>query len=68
MCRALYTLERGQLASKPVSAAWAMEHLDPPWTDQVDRALSWRHDRRPDDAAFPDTLAFIGFTLDRAGV
>jgi hypothetical protein len=68
MCRALYTLEHGRLASKPVTAAWAMQHLDPPWTDQVDRALIWRHDRRPDAAALPDTLAFIRFTLDRAGV
>jgi hypothetical protein len=68
MCRALYTIEHGELATKPVAAAWARGHLDPPWTEQVDRALSWRSDRRPDAAALPDTLAFVQFTLDRAGV
>jgi Domain of unknown function (DUF4111) len=68
MCRALYTLETGRLASKPVTAAWALDHLDPPWTGQVERALVWRRDRRPAPAALPETLAFIRFTLAQAGI
>jgi Domain of unknown function (DUF4111) len=44
MCRDLYALEHGTLASKPVAAAWASRGLGPPWTAQVERALGWRPD------------------------
>jgi hypothetical protein len=66
MCRALYTIEHGRLVSKPVAAAWARERLGPPWAALVDRALAWRSDHRPDEAALPEALAFIRFTVERA--
>ena len=63
MCRALYTLERGAVASKPAAAAWAREALGVPWAALIDRALAWRGDTRRDDPA--ETLAFIRSTIAR---
>jgi hypothetical protein len=42
MCRALYTLSTGEVASKPVSARWAQEMLEPRWRDLIAAALEWR--------------------------
>jgi hypothetical protein len=64
MCRALYTLERGEVVSKPVAAAWAREALGPRWAPLIERALAWRPDHRPDDAA--ETLRFIRHTIECA--
>jgi hypothetical protein len=67
MCRDLYALEHGTLASKPVAAAWASRRLGPPWTAQVERALGWRSDPRIDDRALPETLAFVAHVVALAG-
>jgi predicted nucleotidyltransferase len=61
MCRMLHTLETGDVATKPVAAAWARGKLPAPWTGMVDRALEWRRDHAPDD--MDETLAFIRFVL-----
>ena len=66
MCRALYTLEHGEVVAKPVAAAWAGRRLDPPWPDLVARALRWRADERPDDAALPETLRLVADAVARA--
>lgn len=63
MCRALYLLERGEVASKPVAAAWARRALEPPWPPLVERALRWRYDTQPDDLTA--TLDFIRYTIGR---
>lgn len=63
MCRALYTLEQGEVASKSVAAAWARDRLEQPWPDLIDRALPWRGDERPADPT--ETLAFIRYTIAR---
>jgi hypothetical protein len=67
MCRDLYALEHGTLASKPVAAAWASRRLGPPWTPQIERALGWRSDPRIDDRALPETLAFVAHVVALAG-
>src|SRR5438105_7327825 len=64
MCRALYTLERGEVVSKPVAAAWAREALGTRWAPLIERALAWRPDHRSDDVA--ETLRFIRYTIKRA--
>lgn len=63
MCRILYTLQSGEVVSKPVAASWAMAALDPAWTPLIEQALLWRHDHQPDDLS--DTLGFIRFTVAR---
>lgn len=64
MCRALYTLDHGEVVSKPGAARWARETLPPPWPDLIAKALRWRHDTRADDLT--ETLAFIRYTIERA--
>lgn len=64
MCRALYTLAHGAVASKPVAATWAQQRLPPPWPDLIAKALLWRHDRAPDDLG--EMLAFIRYTIEQA--
>jgi hypothetical protein len=63
MCRALYTVERGEVASKPVAAAWACAALGRRWSPLVERALTWRHDARPDDMT--EMINFIHYTVER---
>lgn len=61
MCRMLYTIKHGKVATKPVAASWGRETLGDPATSLVDRALEWRYDSQPDD--LEETLAFIRSTL-----
>jgi len=42
MCRALYTLETGAVASKLVAARWTQAQLGAPWAALIERALAWR--------------------------
>ncbi len=61
MCRMLYTLTNGVIASKPASAAWATNHLDPKWKPLIERASSWRPDDRVDDLG--QSLELIRYAL-----
>ncbi len=62
MCRSLYTLQHGEVASKPVAARWAWETLGEPWSLLIEQALAWRHGH--DIAVLSQTLDFIRFTLE----
>jgi len=66
LCRMLYTLEYGRIASKLVAARWAQERLGNPWTVLIERAWDGRHN--PQMNATPEdlniTLNFIRFTLE----
>lgn len=66
MCRALYTLDHGSVASKPSSARWAQTALDPRWFSLIEQALAWPHPPQPDN--LDETLAFIRYTLARAKI
>ncbi len=63
MCRALFTLEHGALASKLAAAAWARSALGEAWTPLIERTLAWRHDPTPGDPA--EALAFVRFAIER---
>ncbi len=41
MCRALYTLTTGELASKAKAANWAMASLPSEWCSLINHALGW---------------------------
>jgi Domain of unknown function (DUF4111) len=66
LCRALYTYEHGEQASKIRAAAWAMQEL-PEWSSLIQRALKWREawrsDDMDDDAAFHETEQFVYFAI-----
>ncbi len=59
MCRALYTLARGVLCTKPCAVAWAMATLPEPWRSTVERSRAWRADPMPDPAIVPEVTRFV---------
>jgi hypothetical protein len=66
ICRLLYTLETGDVASKPAATRWAQQTLDGRWPDFIARAWEARHedDETPQDDM--DTLvAFIRYAAGR---
>jgi hypothetical protein len=72
MCRMLYTLATGAVASKPVAARWAQKTLDGNLSALIEQALTWRkdpiwggkdHPTPPGDVAATQTL--IRYTLAR---
>jgi hypothetical protein len=63
MCRVMYTLEHGEIASKPVSARWMRTAFDGRWRGLIDRALAWKHDdpfRRTEEV-----VEMIRFVVER---
>jgi hypothetical protein len=63
MCRALYTISEGKVASKPEAAIWAQQALDPHWRGLIDKALVWRHQHEADD--MEEMLEFLRFAVAR---
>jgi hypothetical protein len=63
MCRSLYVLENGALASKPVAVRWAKETLGEPWVALITAAVSWRPGMEFDK--LKETMDFICYTLER---
>lgn len=61
MCRMLYTLEIGSVASKPAAAGWARPRVAAPWQGMIDRALVWRDGDGVDD--FEPTVELIHWML-----
>ncbi len=66
MCRSLYVLENGRVASKPQAARWAMETLEDQWRALIASAEAWRpgvvFDR------LEDVTRFIQYTLRHWGL
>ena len=66
LCRLLYTLNTGRVASKPGAARWAQQMLGPQWTGLIERALAGQHDRTATlDQDATGTVALIQYTVDR---
>jgi predicted nucleotidyltransferase len=61
MCRALYTLQHGTIASKPVSARWAQERLGEDWVELIEQGLAWRPGVEME--RFNETVDFIRHTV-----
>jgi predicted nucleotidyltransferase len=51
MCRMLYTLQTGRVATKPVAARWALRTLDARWVPLIERAWEGRHNPDAEHAA-----------------
>jgi len=62
MCRTLYTLQHGTIASKPVSARWAQERLGEDWVGLIEQGLAWRPGVKME--TFDETVDFIRYTID----
>lgn len=69
LCRMLYTIDHGVIASKPAAARWAQQALGERWGALIERALTWRKDPADQDPPTPEemreTLDFMAYTLDR---
>lgn len=63
MCRSLYVLEHGAVASKPAAARWARSALGEPWAGLIAEAAGWQEGAGFDRLA--ETLEFVYFTLER---
>jgi hypothetical protein len=70
-CRMLHTLEVGAVTSKKAAARWALARLDPRWHALIEASVLVRPSAAlgpADPAAVAETLAFIGYALQRGGL
>ena len=73
LCRMLYTLDTGAVASKRRSLEWAKLELDPVWQGLIqqvleDRAVGWDASDPPRPGTVDATLAFVDYATERAAV
>jgi hypothetical protein len=67
LCRLLYSLATGSVASKPRAAEWARGELGEPWATLIERALARQHEAGNITQSEEDeTLAFIQFTFEQS--
>ena len=71
LCRILYTLETGRVASKRASLLWARHNLDAKWKDLIGeplegRSLGWNHSDPLKPGALEATLALNEYVKRRA--
>jgi hypothetical protein len=62
MCRAIYTVEHGEVAGKTESVRWCLETLPEPWRGLTARSQTWRWDNKVDLSVNPEVQAFILWT------
>jgi hypothetical protein len=63
MCRSLFVLENGRMASKLEAAFWAEGAVGEPWEKLIGEAISWKPGVQFNK--LKETLGFIYFTLGR---
>jgi hypothetical protein len=65
LCRLLYTLETGSVASKPTATRWAQQELDDRWSGLIVRSWKARHEDGETPQDDMDTLvAFIRYSAE----
>jgi hypothetical protein len=63
MCQALYTLQHGDVVSKPITARRAQEALEQ-WATLIEWALAWQPDTPSNKLT--ETRDLIRYTLERS--
>lgn len=67
LCRILYTLDQGTVASKPAAARWAHQAAGARWASLIERALAGRHERQEVSARdVQETIALINYAVERS--
>ncbi len=65
VCRVLYTIQTGEVATKPQAAEWAMQTLDPRWTPLIEHAIIGRLEGGPvDPVKLEETMEFLNYGID----
>ncbi len=62
MCRTLYTLASGRIASKPQAVRWARATLPASWCSLVERSQAWREDATYGLSVVPEVRRFVLWT------
>jgi hypothetical protein len=66
LCRMLYSLSSGRVASKPKAARWVIQTTGMRWAALIQTALAGQHESGvASDADIQDTIALIEHTSDR---
>jgi hypothetical protein len=66
LCRLLYTLDSGLVASKRAAARWAKQALGPRWKTLIGRSLTEQYGRgETGERDMADTIALVQYTVDR---
>jgi Domain of unknown function (DUF4111)/Nucleotidyltransferase domain len=67
LCRLLYSLATGSVASKPRAAEWIQKKFGDRWARLIERSLAKQHETGSISQSEEDeTLAFIQFTLEQS--
>lgn len=66
VCRALYTISRGEIPTKPRAVEWALRELPDPWRTFVERSQDWRADKTEDTSALNELKAFVCWAAEEA--
>jgi hypothetical protein len=67
LCRMLYSLATGSVASKPHAAEWARKELGRPWSTLIERSLTQQHQAGEiAQSEVDETIAFIQFTFEQS--
>ncbi|MEI6664655.1 MAG: aminoglycoside adenylyltransferase domain-containing protein [Chloroflexota bacterium] len=64
MCRALCTLETGEIRTKPQAIRWARGRFAPRWLALVDATDGWGSDPSVDTAIVPELRMFLSWATD----
>jgi predicted nucleotidyltransferase len=63
LCRILYTVMQGAIASKAVSAQWTKTEYAPQWCSLIEMAEDWHYSKEMHKQT--ETIGFIQFVLDK---
>jgi predicted nucleotidyltransferase len=67
LCRLLYSLDAGSVASKPAAAQWARQIHGAPWTTLIAYTLAGQHESGDvPEPVVDETIAFIRFSLEHS--
>ena len=67
LCRALYTLDSGQLPTKPDAVQWALKSLSQQWRSLVEWSQEYRADKTEDTSKIPEIIEFTRWAAIEAG-
>ena len=62
MCRTLYSLETGNIASKMQAAQWVIDTFDTHWKELIEQALTWKPNNELN--MLEETQQFVRYVLD----